>query len=388
MKKYLLTLVTVLSCLAAVAQGAKGVKIAYIDMDYILNKAPDYAEAKNQLEQKAQKWKQDIDVKRSEITKLADALKAERALLTKELIEEREEEITYLEKEMLDFQEKKFGPTGDLITQKSVLVKPIQDQIFTIVQDLAEIRKYDFVFDKSSDLTMLFAANKHDISDLVLKRMDRAAKQETLSSRQLKKLDEEEKEEERNSNPDIIERQKKLDDKKAAKQKLVDDKKAAQQAKRDAYEAKKEQLKQEREAKKNGTTPPTAKTDEPAASNKRNAATGTPAGETDGDDVKEGENATSVKTTATETPKDGTKAATDKQNAAAAAKEERERKAAEKAAEKKKAIEDRQAELRARREAAQKAREEKQNKNKPAETTPAEPAPSTPGSPTDGNDPQ
>lgn len=383
MKKYLLTLVTVLSCFAAVAQGAKGVKIAYIDMDYILNKAPDYAEAKNQLEQKAQKWKQDIDVKRSEITKLADALKAERALLTKELIEEREEEIAYLEKELLDFQEKKFGPTGDLITQKSVLVKPIQDQIFTIVQDLAEIRKYDFVFDKSSDLTMLFAANKHDISDLVLKRMERAAKQETLSSRQLKKLEEEEKEEERNTNPDIIERQKKLDDKKAAKQKLIDDKKAAQQAKRDAYEAKKQQLKEEREAKKNGTTPPPAKATEPAASNKRNAAT---TGETDGDDVKEGENATPAQTTANETPKEGTKAATDKQNAAAAAKEERERKAAEKAAEKKKAIEDKQAQLREKREAAQRAREEKQNKNKPAETTPAEPAPATPGTPADGDD--
>jgi Skp family chaperone for outer membrane proteins len=135
----------------AQAQTAKGVKIGYIDMEYILEKVPDYADALNQLEQKAQNWKQEIETKRTALTTLKESLKTERVLLTKELIEEREEEIAYFEKEMLDYQEKRFGPKGDLIIQKSVLVKPIQDQIFTIVQDVAEQRKYDFVFDRSSD---------------------------------------------------------------------------------------------------------------------------------------------------------------------------------------------------------------------------------------------
>ena len=100
-------------------------------MEYILEKVPDYAEAKNQLEQKAQKWKQEIEAKKIEIAKLKEALKTEKVLLTKELIEEREEEIKFQETELLDFQQKRFGPNGDLITQKAVLVKPIQDQVFT-----------------------------------------------------------------------------------------------------------------------------------------------------------------------------------------------------------------------------------------------------------------
>ncbi len=377
MKKYLLTLVTVLSCLVAGAQGARGVKIAYIDMDYILDKAPDYAEAKNQLEQKAQKWKQEIDVKRAEIAKLTESLKTERALLTKELIEEREEEISYFEKELMDFQEKKFGPTGDLITQRSVLVKPIQDQIFTIVQDLAEIRKYDFVFDKSSDLTMLFAANKHDISDLVLKRMSRAAKQETMSSRQVKKAEQEELEEERLSNPDVIERQKKIEDRKAEKQKRQDEKKAAQEAKRAAYEAKREQLKQEKEARKNGTTPPAK---QPAAdANKRKAAPSTDKA-TEGDDAVQDEDPTEEKTETTETPaKTANDKQADKKAAAAAAKAEHDKKAEDK----KKAIEERKKKILADREAAQKARDEK--RNKPAEEKPAE---EKPVSPVETNDPE
>ena len=72
---------------------ANAQKFALIDMEYILQNVPDYAEAKSQLEQKAQKWKQDIEAKKVEIAKLKDALKTEKALLTRELIEEREEEI-------------------------------------------------------------------------------------------------------------------------------------------------------------------------------------------------------------------------------------------------------------------------------------------------------
>jgi hypothetical protein len=42
------------------------------------------------------------------------------------LIEERELEIKFLENELLDFQQKRFGSSGDLILQKSILVKPIK----------------------------------------------------------------------------------------------------------------------------------------------------------------------------------------------------------------------------------------------------------------------
>jgi Skp family chaperone for outer membrane proteins len=241
----------------ASAQTAKGVKIAYIDMEYILEKVPDYAEALNQLELKAQKWKQEIETKRTELTTLKENLKTERILLTKELIEEREEEIDYFEKELLDYQEKKFGPRGDLIVQKSVLVKPIQDQIFTIVQDVAVQRKYDFVFDRASDLTMLFADKKYDISDLVVKKLTTAQKREEMSKKQLKALEAKEAleaaKEEQDENPAIAERQRILDEKKAAREKLLEERQKAIEDKKAQAAEKRKKLLEERDAKKNGT---------------------------------------------------------------------------------------------------------------------------------------
>ena len=243
MRKQFLLFLTILFSAFTFGQ-AKGVKIGYIDMEYILQNVPSYTEAKNQLELKAQKWKQEIEVRNNDITKLKEALKTEQVLLTKELIAEKQEEITFQEKELLDYNQKRFGPNGDLLNQKSILVKPIQDQIFTIVQDLADSKKYDFIFDKSSDLTMLFAAKRYDISDQVLRTLNRAEQKEQLTKKQLKLQEEKDAREDFiKENPEMLERQKNLEDKKAAREKAIADKKAeAAEKKKLAEEAKKREL--------------------------------------------------------------------------------------------------------------------------------------------------
>ena len=254
MRKQFLLFLTILFSSITFSQ-TKGVKIGYIDMEYILQNVPNYTEAKNQLELKAQKWKQEIEIKNNEITKLKEALKTEKVLLTKELITEKEEEITFQEKELLNYNQKRFGPNGDLIIQKEVIVKPIQDQIFTIVQDLADSKKYDFIFDKSSDLTMLFAAKRYDISDYVIRTLNRAEKKEQLTKKQLKLQEEKDaKEDFIKENPDMVERQKILDDKKTAKIKLAEEKKAeAEEKKRIAEENRKKAIEEKKASKSKPT---------------------------------------------------------------------------------------------------------------------------------------
>jgi Skp family chaperone for outer membrane proteins len=252
-KEFLFIILSLLIGLTINAQ-TKGNKVGYIDMEFILQNVPDYIEAKAQLEQKAQKWKQEIETKKLEITKLTEALKAEKPLLTAELIDEREEEIKFLEAEKLDYQQKRFGPNGDLIIQKSGLIKPIQDQVFAAVQDIAEAKKYDFIFDKSSHLTILFAAKRFDISDQVIRVLNRTEKREQLTKKQQKELEAKENlENEIDENPVVAEREKALLDKKATREKLVADKKLAQEEAKKRYEEKRKLLLAEREAKKNGT---------------------------------------------------------------------------------------------------------------------------------------
>ena len=168
-------------------QAQRGARIGYIDMEYILESVPEYLEASTQLSGKVQRWKQDVDKKQKEIDLMSLNLSNERVLLTKELIDEREEEIKIKEDEMLQYQQDRFGPNGDLMIQRRQLVQPIQDQVFNIVQEIAEAKKYDFIFDKSADIVMLFAAKRNDISDLVLRSINRASKRKEATSKKEKK---------------------------------------------------------------------------------------------------------------------------------------------------------------------------------------------------------
>jgi len=262
MRKEFLFIILALFVETTITAQTRGNKVGYIDMEYILQNVPNYVEAKAQLEQKAEQWKKEIEAKKIEINKLSEALKAEKPLLTAELIEERETEIKFLETEKLDYQQKRFGPNGDLIIQKAGLVKPIQDQVFTAVQDIAEAKKYDFIFDKSSHLTILFAAKRFDISDQVIRMLNRTDKREQLSKKQLKEEEAKEKlEDEIDENPAVAEREKALLDKKAAREKLVADKKAVQEETKRKYEERRQQLLQERDAKKNGTVVAPSKTE-------------------------------------------------------------------------------------------------------------------------------
>jgi Skp family chaperone for outer membrane proteins len=252
MRKQFLFLFLTLIGFGIVQAQTKSTKIGYIDMEYILQNVSNYTEAQNQLEQKAQKWKQEIEIKKNEIKKLDEALKVEKPLLTRELIEERESEIKLLEKEVLEYQQKRFGANGDLIQQKLVLSKPVQDQVFTTVQDIAEAKQYDFIFDKSSDLTMLFAAKRFDISDQVLRVLNRTEKREQLTKKQQKEIEEKEKKEDALAeNSGLKDRQKALDEKKEAREKLIAERKLQQEIKKKEFEEQRKKVAEEKAAKKN-----------------------------------------------------------------------------------------------------------------------------------------
>src|SRR5690606_22150886 len=234
------------------SQGSKGPKIGYFDMDVILKSVPEFAEANNQLELKAQQWKNDIDERQNKITALKEELKTERVLLTKELIEEKEEEIAFLEKELTDYTQKRFGPTGDFFTQKTVLVKPIQDQVFTIINDIAERRKYDFVFDRSSDVTMVFAAKKFNMNEEIINSLDRSNRREQATrKRELKDLDKEQIEDDKKYDPDLREkeeqRQSKVDERKAQ----LEQRRQEQQAERDRRAEERQKQLEERRNQQN-----------------------------------------------------------------------------------------------------------------------------------------
>ncbi|MAW14831.1 MAG: hypothetical protein CMC25_00180 [Flavobacteriaceae bacterium] len=156
--------------------GQRGTKVGYIDMAYILGTVDEYNKASDLLDKNIENWKKEIEIKKLELEQIKDQLNTERIILTPELIKDRELEIQDFASEIIRLQEKRFGPNGDMIIQRSKLMQPLQDQVMSIVKQVAEESKYDFIFDRSSTASMLYSVKNYDISDLVIKRINRQQK--------------------------------------------------------------------------------------------------------------------------------------------------------------------------------------------------------------------
>ena len=165
----------------------RGIKIGYIDTEYILENLPEYNQISKRLEEKAGDWKKEIEERTRKINQKKESLNSERILLTSEMIEEIEEEILIDEEELSEYQQKRFGPRGDLIIQKQQLIQPIQDQIFNAIRELAKSRNYDFIFDKSADIVMLYSDKRYDVSDQILRTISRSNNRKKVNSRKDKR---------------------------------------------------------------------------------------------------------------------------------------------------------------------------------------------------------
>jgi outer membrane protein len=146
-------------------------KIAFVDTEYILKRIPAYEAAQEQLNQASAKWQQDVEAIYQEVAEMYKKYQSESVFLSAEMKVKREAAIVDREKEAKLLQQKYFGPEGELFVKRGALIKPIQDDIYSAISVIAADESYIAVFDKSSNVGILFSDTKLDISDNVLKQM-------------------------------------------------------------------------------------------------------------------------------------------------------------------------------------------------------------------------
>lgn len=147
-------------------------KYGYIDSDFILNKLPEYSEAKTKLDKLAERWTREIEERAQVVLKKKENFAREEVLLPEEEKTKRSAEIKQLEMETLEMQKTRFGVKGDYFNKRQELIKPIQDKVYDAMQKVASKRNYSFVFDKANQSNLVYADSKYDISSQVLKELD------------------------------------------------------------------------------------------------------------------------------------------------------------------------------------------------------------------------
>ena len=116
-KSLFITFLLLVTCLTVRAQ-----RFALIDMEYILRNIPAYESANQQLEQSSKKWQAEVD-------KLAQEAK------------------------------------------QASLMRPLQDEIYEAVKEIATAKGYAVVTDRASASSIIFASPEIDISNEVLAKL-------------------------------------------------------------------------------------------------------------------------------------------------------------------------------------------------------------------------
>jgi len=166
MKRILLLL-----CIFTFAATSWAQKFAYVDSQFILEHIPEYSQAQEQLENLSYEWQEEVEAAYQNIDQLYRAYQTDKVLLTDKMRQAREDDIIQKEKEVKELQQQRFGTDGDLYKKQEELIRPIQNQIFNAIQEYAKEGRYGVIFDKSSDLLMLYADENLDKSEKILDRL-------------------------------------------------------------------------------------------------------------------------------------------------------------------------------------------------------------------------
>lgn len=155
----------------AVSVTASAQKFALIDMEYILEKIPAYTSATEQMNELSQKWQSEIETVTQEAQNIYKEYQAQYASLTDAQRTKKEEEVIAKEKGVNELRRKYFGPEGELAKRQQAAMKPIQDEIYEAVKEIAERNGYSAIIDRASATSIIFASPRIDISNEVLAKL-------------------------------------------------------------------------------------------------------------------------------------------------------------------------------------------------------------------------
>lgn len=154
------------------ALSASAQKTGYVDTEYILKHIPDYKSSLTQIEGLSKQYQNEVDQVFKDVDKMYKAYQADQVLLTDDMRKRRENEIIDTERKAKELQRQKFGPEGDLFQTRNKLLKPIQEKVAATIAEVAKNKYIDFVFDKSSESTMIiYASASFDISNDVITKL-------------------------------------------------------------------------------------------------------------------------------------------------------------------------------------------------------------------------
>ena len=170
MKKLLLLALsfTLLTTTNSLAQ----LQIGYVDSDAILEQLPDAQDAQKKIDALIQEWKEEIQKMQRDLDVQTKDFDKRKLVMSDNKRITVEKELAKLESDITKYRDSKFGYKGELYSKQEEIMKPIQNRIFTAIEEVADDEELDFIFDKSGNVMFLYAKEDYDVTTKVLIKLE------------------------------------------------------------------------------------------------------------------------------------------------------------------------------------------------------------------------
>jgi len=146
-------------------------KVGWIDSQEIMKQFPDAVEAQGKLDALVAGWQADINKLQTQLQQDADDYQKRRLILPEQQRVQIENQLASEQKKVSDLRNQRFGQNGDLFQQQNNIMRPVQEKILQAIQDVAKDGSYDYIFDKSGEVLLMYASDKYDVTQLILDKL-------------------------------------------------------------------------------------------------------------------------------------------------------------------------------------------------------------------------
>ncbi|MDZ4713169.1 MAG: OmpH family outer membrane protein [bacterium] len=171
-EKKIILLSTVIAFLFISGNVFSQTKVGYIDSKKIIESMQDSRDAKLRLDNLVTQWQTDLKVLQDSLKLIKDDYEKKKLILTDQLKQQLELQITTLESSVTNFKVSKFGESGEYFLKQTEYMKPVQDRIFLAIQTVAKDGSYDYVFDRSSEILLLYVNENYDLTAKVIREIE------------------------------------------------------------------------------------------------------------------------------------------------------------------------------------------------------------------------
>lgn len=184
MKKLVLLFALAVGIITSQAQAptaTASLKIGSANVDYIFSQMPEAKQIETELNSTQTQLKNQIDAKYQEFQKKLADYQANINTMLDAVRQNTERELTMLQENLQKLQQ---DAQTTIDNKRNQLMQPVYDKVGRAIEDVAKEQGYTFILNQQIGGldVILYGDEKHDVSDLVLKKLGVTPKPQTKAT--------------------------------------------------------------------------------------------------------------------------------------------------------------------------------------------------------------